>query len=135
MSNEHVRLRNSIVFDGSTHKKIVELEHRIEYGKRQFTIFQTYAMLVQAEIISGAYKFRDTAQGRPVTPEEKARGESIGWRKHTDEEKLQNAINTMKAHIQHMSDANDNIDENRREIQKVLSNQHVHTEQGAKIGG
>lgn len=122
-SHEHIRLRNAIAFDGSVSEKIGELEHRIEYGKRQFIIFQTYAMLVQAEIISGAYKLRDTSQGRPVTPEEKARGESIGWRKHTDEEKLQNALNTMKAHIQHMSDANDGIDSNRRELEKVVREQ------------
>lgn len=134
-SHEHIKCRNAVAFGGSAQEKLVELEHRIEYGKRQFVIFQTYAMLVQAEIISGAYKLRDTAQGRKVTPEEEARGEIIGWRKHTDEEKLQHTINTMKAHIQHMSDANDSIDSNRREMQKVLDSiNNVHVEQGAKIG-
>lgn len=86
-----------------------ERERRIEFAKRQFEVHKTYAMYWQAMALTGTATLRDTAQGREVTEEERARGEVIGWRKHTDQEKIKHALDTMKQHIQLMNECNETI--------------------------
>lgn len=51
-----------------------------------------YAMFFHAEVVSGAYKLRQTQQGV----------EGGGWRDLTDEEKLQDSLATMKRHLHRM---------------------------------
>lgn len=86
-----------------------ERQKRLEFAKRQFQIHQTYAMYWQAMALTGVATMRDTAQGRPVTEEERARGESIGWTPHTDQEKIKHALDTMKTHIHLMNECNETI--------------------------
>lgn len=81
----------------------------IEHSKRQFILHQTYAMYWQAMATTGACKLRNTAQGRDPTEEEKAAGQTIGWRPHTDEEKVKDALDTMKRHLEHMWECQDFI--------------------------
>lgn len=88
-----------------------ERERRLSYARGQFEIAKAYAAYWQAMATTGAATLRDTAQGREVTEEEKARGEVIGWRPHTDLEKTKNALDTMARHIHRMDELNDVISE------------------------
>lgn len=80
-----------------------ERDHRIAYAERQFQIAQMQAMRCHASATTGACKLRQTAQGS-----------EIGWRDHSDEEKVQNELDTMKRHIHRMDEINDTIDFLRR---------------------
>ena len=86
-----------------------EKERRLSYARGQFEIAKAHAMYWQAMALTGAATLRDTAQGREVTAEERARGEVIGWRPHTDQEKIKHALDTMNTHIRRMDDLNDAI--------------------------
>lgn len=84
----------------------------LDLAKRQFEVSKMYALYWQAVAITGAYKFQKTQRGRKVTPEEKAKGEVIGWRDLTDDEKLENTLSTMQNHIRIMSETADFISTN-----------------------
>lgn len=88
-----------------------EREKRLEYAKRQFEIAKTYALYWQAMAVTGACKLRNTQQGREATEEEKAKGMVMGYRDHTPEEKVANALETMARHIHRMDEVNDVISE------------------------
>jgi len=60
---------------------------------------------------TGAATLRNTSQGREPTPEEKAAGQVVGFREHTDLEKINNALETMQNHIRRMNETNDYIDD------------------------
>lgn len=88
-----------------------ERERRLSYVRGQFEIAKAYVLYWQAMAMTGVATLRDTAQGREVTEEERAQGHVIGWRKHTDMEKTQNALQTMHTHIRRMDELNDTIHE------------------------
>ena len=75
------------------------------YTDAQLMQIFAYAMRDHAEIVSGAYKLRNTQIG--VEPS--------GWRDKTDEEKLKDAIQTMEAHCRWISDL---VDAKADEIKK-----------------
>lgn len=83
----------------------------LDYARRQFEIAKMYALYWQTMATTGIATLRNTAQGREPTEEEKANGQVIGWREHTDQEKIANALETMKSHINRMSELNDFIAE------------------------
>jgi hypothetical protein len=87
-----------------------ENERRLAYARGQFEIAKMYAMYWQAMATTGIATMRNTAQGREPTPEEKERGIVIGWREHSDQEKIKNALETMQQHISRMTELNDYID-------------------------
>ena len=75
----------------------------------RFVDAQFYGILCQvlyrhAEIISGAYKFRQVQQGC-----EKTKDNPSGWRDLTDEEKLVSSLQTMQAQIHRLTDLQDYI--------------------------
>jgi hypothetical protein len=86
-----------------------EREQRLAYARGQFEIAKAYVLYWQAMAMTGATTLRDTAQGREPTEEEKAQGITIGWRPHTDMEKVANALQTMERHIRRMDDLNETI--------------------------
>lgn len=61
-----------------------------------------WVLMDHAEIVSGAYKQRKTQVGNGKDPE----GNTV-WRDCTDEEKLTHANQTLRAHMQWMSDCVD----------------------------
>lgn len=86
-----------------------EREKRLAYARNQFEISKLHAMMAFAEATTGVATMRDTAQGREPTEEERAKGVTIGWRPHTDQEKIKNSLMVMQRHIQFMSELNDTI--------------------------
>jgi hypothetical protein len=82
---------------------------QLNYAKNQFEIYKLRAMKNYAEATTGVCVLKNTYQGREVTEEEKARGEVIGWRPHTDQEKIQNSLEVMQRFIELMEEANDII--------------------------
>lgn len=72
---------------------------RIEFIRNEMNLSQMYAMYWHGMAVTGAATKRDTAQGREPTEEEKAKGQTIGWRPHTDDEKKADALATMMRHI------------------------------------
>ncbi len=70
---------------------------RVE-GRMQFCILQTHWHIASAT--TGHATTRNTAQGREATAEEKAAGMSLGWRPHTNEEKIGDALQTAKRHME-----------------------------------
>lgn len=95
----------------SREEKLFEQEHskKLEYLKNQFEIAKMLALCWQAMATTGACKMRNTSQGREATEEEKAKGMSMGWRDHSDEEKVFNALETMNIHIHRMLELSDKI--------------------------
>lgn len=91
----------------------------LAHTEKQFVIHQTYAMYWHAQAVSGGYKFRDTARGVEATPEEKAAGVPIRFRPQTDDEKLQDALATMKRHIELMSECQDAMNDYRSKLEEV----------------
>lgn len=87
-----------------------ERERRLSYARGQFKTAKLRAMLAFAEATTGIATLRKTQQGREPTAEEKERGEIIGWRDHSNEEKIQNALQRMDRHIHFMDEINDSID-------------------------
>lgn len=90
---------------------IEEQERSLSYARGQFEIAKMYALYWHAMATTGIAVLRNTAQGREPTEEEKRNGQVISWREHTDQEKIQNALNTMNRHIQRMNELNDFIAE------------------------
>ena len=88
-----------------------EREKRLAYARGQFEITKLRAMMMFAEATTGVATLRKTQQGREPTEEEKAKGMVIGWRDHTDQEKIQNTLQCMQRHIQFMDELNDTINE------------------------
>lgn len=66
-----------------------------EYCKMQFELHLARAAHWNAIAVSGAYKFRKTQRGT----DEKNEDGSIKFRDLTDEEKLQDTISIMNAHL------------------------------------
>lgn len=93
-------------------------EQQLSYLRGQLDISKLYAMYWHGMATTGAATLKKTAQGREVTEEEKAQGQVIGWREHTDQEKVARALETMKTHIHRMNDILDEIDELNSEAQK-----------------
>lgn len=88
------------------------MNHKLlEYLRTQFAVSQSYAAYWGAMATTGAATMRDTAQGREATPEEKAQGITLGFRDHTDQEKISNALQTMHRHIHRMSELSELIAE------------------------
>ena len=77
-----------------------ELESRIANNEVQAEQAKLLAMLRHGELVSGAYKLRGLKRGCEPTDEEKADGQVIGFRDMTDEEKLQDTVDTMHRHIE-----------------------------------
>lgn len=92
-----------------------ERAHRIAFSERQFEVFKMRALRAQAIVLTGAYKMRESSQGREPTSEEKERGVVIGWTAHTEEQKLKIALDTMNNFIHLMDECNESIDTLRRE--------------------
>ncbi len=86
-----------------------ELNALIASNSAQAEQAKLLAMLRHGEIVSGGYKLSNRQQGREPTEEEAADGQVIGFRDCTDEEKLQNAIQTMHRHIQWHRDFSDAV--------------------------
>ena len=86
-------------------------QRRLSFARNQFEISKMQAMYWCAMATTGAATLRNTSQGREPTPEEKAAGQVMGYREHTDLEKINNALETMQNHIRRMNETNDYIDE------------------------
>lgn len=84
-------------------------EQRLQYLKNQFEITKLLALRWHAIATTGVATLRDTHKGRSVTEQEKANGEVIGWMPHSDQEKINNALNTMLVHIRRLDEINDLI--------------------------
>lgn len=81
------------------------------YAQNQFFAAQMQAMYRHAEIVSGAYKFRNIQRGRENTPEEIAAGDtSLKFREMTDDEKLQNSLGIMRRQIDFMRECMEAIE-------------------------
>lgn len=78
----------------------------IAHAERQFQIHQSYALYWQTMAMTGAAKLRAVSRGCEKTPEF-----PDGWRELTDQEKTQEALDTMKRHIHLMAECNDAISE------------------------
>jgi hypothetical protein len=91
-----------------------ERQCRIAYVEKQFAIRQAYVAYWGAMATTGAAKLRDISQGRKPTPEERERGITLPMRPLTDEEKVADALQTMRRQIELMSEDADILDELRR---------------------
>jgi hypothetical protein len=81
----------------------------IEYAKMQFKVFEMRALRAHAEIVSGAYKLRNTQVGDG----------SGNWRDCTDEEKLQDHVNQMNSHIKFMSEIMESITDAENDVPSI----------------
>lgn len=88
-----------------------ERQRRIQHTQRQFELHKMWALYWQTMASTGAATQRNTCQGREPTEEEKARGEVIGWRPLTDPEKIKDALDIMKRHLDYMWEYSDVLDE------------------------
>jgi hypothetical protein len=91
-----------------------EREHRIAFAQKQFEVFKMYALYWQTMAMTGHATLRNVSQGREPTEEEKALGQSIGWREKTDVEKVEDALGCMMNHIRQMTETIEQIDRLRR---------------------
>lgn len=89
--------------------KTDELKKRLAFATGQFEITKLRAMMAFAEATTGVATLRKTQQGREPTEEEKAKGLVIGWRDHSDQEKIKNTLQVMERHIQFMTELNESI--------------------------
>ncbi len=78
---------------------IPDREIRIERVRHQMECSKLYAQLWIARATTGEATQRDIKRGREPTPEERAKGEVIGWNPLTDQEKIADALNTATAHV------------------------------------
>lgn len=88
-----------------------ELNRQIAYTRGQFEVHKAYVAYWQAMIISGAATTRNLTRGRKPTEEEKAAGQTIGWEALSDQEKIQEALQCMRRHIEYMKECNDLLSE------------------------
>lgn len=94
-----------------------EQERILAFTQRQFEVHKMYAMYWHAQATTGVAVLRNLSQGREATAEEQETGQTIGWRSLTDQEKIKDALETMKRHLHHMNDCNDVIVELMKEEQ------------------
>jgi hypothetical protein len=99
--------------------QIRELKGLLSYQDRQFRIHESYVKYWTAMATTGAAKSRNTQQGREPTEDEKSRGITIGWRDHTEDEKIKSALDTAKRHIQIMVDFQDAMVGTQTEIDEL----------------
>lgn len=88
-----------------------ELERQIAFTRGQFEVHKAYVAYWQAMIVSGAATTRDLSRGRKPTEEEKSKGETIAWEQFTDQEKIWEALQCMRRHIEHMTECNELLSE------------------------
>lgn len=84
---------------------MTKIENRDEMLTRcrvQYDRTKLYAQYWMAMATTGTACLRQTSQGRPVTEEEAAKGEVIGWTPHTDQEKIKRALDTSLVHIRRL---------------------------------
>jgi hypothetical protein len=84
---------------------MTKIENRDEALSRcrvQYDQTKLYAQYWMAMATTGAACLRQTSQGRPVTEDEKAKGEVIGWEPHTDQQKIKSALDISMVHIQRL---------------------------------
>ncbi len=95
-----------------------EKQRQINHATRQMKVHEMYAMYWHAQIVSGAYKFRKIYKSRELTEKQRKEAYSLKndqemwdalWDEKSDEEKLQNALSCMNAHIKHLNDCHDFI--------------------------
>jgi hypothetical protein len=79
--------------------RIPDRDAKLEYCRFQLQEVQAHITFWQTKILSGAYKLDTTKRGREPSEEERAKGEVIGWRDLTDEEKLQGCMGTLHTHV------------------------------------
>lgn len=104
-------------------------ESGLEWARMEFQRAITYAQYWTAEASTGYTLKRDIKRGREPTPEEREKGQVIGWTPLTDQEKIEQAMNTAKRHIDRalwlqdivLSYLNDNP-ESLKSAQEALSN-------------
>jgi len=98
----------------------------MKHAERQMIVSALRAMYQHAEVVSGAYKLRHVQVGvepkdyekyieRGLIPrfavDEAERTRTIAFRDMTDEEKLQDSLDTMQRHIRFVQDCLDAADE------------------------
>lgn len=82
---------------------------KLEALRNQFEIHKMYAMMLHAEVVSGAVKERNISRGRQPTPEEAAAGMVIAYTQYSDEEKVKRTLSSMQCHINKMESIKEEI--------------------------
>lgn len=83
--------------------KIDRRDEMLTRCRVQYDTTKLYAQHWMAMATSGAACFKQTYRGCEATEEEKSEGKVMGWRPHTDQEKIQDAMDTSLIHIQRLA--------------------------------